>query len=136
MRETIARTYQRFRDPGNFLRIVLLFISASLTLHFAVHYDPDWGATNLILSIEATVASAALMLLARENQRRNEESARMQAQMLETLLQLAQSDQRALERGGQLLQDLIEHDKRSIATLERLADALARGAPSAQPQEP
>lgn len=136
MRKAISRAYQRFRDPGNFLRIVLLFISGSLALHFAVHYDPEWGATNLILSIEATVASAALMLLARENQRRNEESARVQAQMLETLLQLAQADQRALERGGQLLQDLIEHDKRSIATLERLADALARGAPSAQPQEP
>ena len=124
MRERIARAYQRFRDPGNFLRVVLLFISGSLTLHFAVHYDPDWGATNLILSIEATVASAALMLLARENQRRNEESAQVQAQMLATLLALAQADQRALERGEKLLQDLIAHDKRSIATLERVADRL------------
>ena len=121
MREFAARAYQQFRDPGNFLRALLLFISLSATLHFALHYDPDWGATNLILSIEASVASAALMLLARESQRRAEEAARIQACMLETLLVLAQAEQRALERGEQLLGELLEHERRTIDILDRLA---------------
>ena len=121
MREVAARTYQRFRDPGNFLRIVLLFISGSLTAHFAIHYDPDWGATNLILSVEATVASAALMVLARDSQRRAEAADQVQAKMLETLLALAQAEQKALERGEQLLGELLEHERRTIDILERLA---------------
>lgn len=121
MRETVARAYQQFREPGNFLRIVLLFISGSLTAHFALHYDPDWGATNLILSVEATIASAALMVLARDSQRRAEAADQVQAKMLETLLALAQAEQRALERGEQLLGELLEHERRTIDILERLA---------------
>lgn len=125
MREKMGRLYQQFRDPGNFLRVLLLFISLSMTLHFMLHYDPDWGATNLVLSVEASVASAALMLLARDAQKKAEESSRMQAQMLETLLTLAQGDQRSLERGEELLRDLLEHDRRSIAILQKVADAFA-----------
>ena len=121
MREVAARAYQQFREPGNFLRIVLLFISGSLTAHFAIHYDPDWGATNLILSVEATVASAALMVLARDSQRRAEAADQVQAKMLETLLALAQAEQKALERGEQLLGELLEHERRTIDILERLA---------------
>ncbi len=121
MREFVGRAYQQFREPGNFLRIVLLFISGSLTAHFAIHYDPDWGATNLILSVEATVASAALMVLARDSQRRAEAADQVQAKMLETLLALAQAEQKALERGEQLLGELLEHERRTIDILERLA---------------
>lgn len=126
MRDRLTLAYQRFRDPGNFLRVLLLFISLSMVLHFTLHYDEDWGATNLALSIEASVASAALMLLARESQRRAEESARVQAKMLETLLSLAQAEQRALERGEQLLAELLEHDRRAIGVLERVHTYLER----------
>ncbi len=135
MREFVGRAYQQFREPGNFLRIVLLFITGSLTAHFVIHYDPDWGATNLILSVEATIASAALMVLARDSQRRAEAADQVQAKMLETLLALAQAEQRALERGEQLLGELLEHERQTITILERLAAQRFEPASAAAAQE-
>ena len=147
MRDAALRTYRWFRAPRRFLKFLVAFIVGSITFHRVAGYDPDFGITNLSLSIEASVASAGIILVLeeimdrlfaflrewRESQTRQDEH---QARVLSAVLALAEAEQRALDRGEQLLRDLLEHEKRSIATLERLADALARGAPSAQPQEP
>lgn len=146
MRDAVLRTYRWFRAPRRFLKFLVAFIVGSITFHRVAGYDPDFGITNLSLSIEASVASAGIILVLeeimdrlfaflrewRESQTRQDEQ---QARVLSAVLALAEAEQRALDRGEQLLRDLLEHEKRSIATLERLADALARGALSAQPQE-
>ena len=126
MRETVARAYQRFRDPANFLRILLLFISCSMVLHFWLHYDRDWGATNLALSIEASVASAALMLLARDSQKRAAEAAEWQrkhteeqGRMLSAVLQLAEAARDAAVQSNLLLQRQSEHDEKLLALVQR-----------------
>ena len=146
MRDAALRTYRWFRAPRRFLKFLVAFIVGSITFHRVAGYDPDFGITNLSLSIEASVASAGIILVLeeimdrlfaflrewRESQTRQDEQ---QARVLSAVLALAEAEQRALDRGEQLLRDLLEHEKRSISTLERLADALARGAPSTQPQE-
>ncbi len=77
----ILRLYLTIRRPRNFLILLCIFIATSLALHFMHGYDADFGATNLILSIEASTAGAVLMMIA-------EESAEAQKRMLETILSL------------------------------------------------
>lgn len=129
MREAVARAYQRFRDPATFLRVLLLFISCSMVLHFWWHYDADWGATNLALSIEASVASAALMLLARDSQRRAAEAAEWQrthtehqGHMLSAVLELAEAARDASVQSHLLLQRQGEHDEKLLGLVTRALD--------------
>ena len=126
MRDQLVRAYQKFREPGNFLRVVLLFISGSLTAHFAIHYDPDWGATNLALSIEATVASAALMVMGRKSQRDAEEARELHRQMLEALTDLARAQRDTLHDQAKHLRLLADH-------YAHLAMSLGAGAPLPHP---
>ena len=77
----LLRFYLTIRKPRNFLILLCIFIGTSLALHFMNGYDGDFGATNLILSIEASTAGAVLMMIA-------EESSQAQQQMLETILAL------------------------------------------------
>ena len=132
MREVAVRAYRWFRSPRRFLKILVAFIGASITFHRVAGYDPDWGITNLSLSVEASVASAGIILILeemigalftflrewREHQLRQDDS---QARVLAAVLALAQAEQKALERGEQLLAELLEHERRTIDILERLA---------------
>lgn len=60
MTKTLHRMYLRFRSPRTFLIALATFISSVFVLHYMRGYDPDWGGTNLTLSIEASVASAVI----------------------------------------------------------------------------
>ena len=122
MRKSVSRMYQQFREPKNFLVILVAFIVGSLTLHWMHHYDPDFGATNLVLSIEASVASAALMLLAREPQRANDEARELHGRMLQSLISLAQ-----LQR---------EADAEQSAALRRIEERQLHAPPEAIPGWP
>lgn len=62
----LKRLYLRFRSPKIFLIALTTFIISSLYMHYSRHYDPDWGGTNLSLSIEASVASAVITVAAEE----------------------------------------------------------------------
>ncbi len=143
MRNIAVRTYRWFRAPRRFLKFLIAFIVGSITFHRVAGYDPDFGITNLSLSIEASVASAGIILVLeeimdrlfaflrewREKQERQDAS---QAKVLEAVLVLAQAQQQALERGERLLQESVEREKRTIAILERFAGMLA---PVPHPQE-
>lgn len=86
----MLRLYLTVRKPRNFLILLCLFICVSLLLHFFHGYDSDFGATNLILSIEATVAGAVLMMVA-------EESAEMQERMLKQLVEMGEAQTKTLK---------------------------------------
>ena len=86
----MLRLYLTVRKPRNFLILLCLFICVSLLLHFFHGYDSDFGATNLILSIEATVAGAVLMMVA-------EESAEIQARMLKQLVEMGEAQAKTLK---------------------------------------
>ncbi|MBR8343087.1 hypothetical protein KDX40_04955 [Burkholderia ambifaria] len=84
MRELVLRFYLMVRKPRNFLKIVFTFIATSLSLHWLHGYDPDWGATNLILSIDATIASTIMLMI-------QEEGAEKMDRMLSALLAMAEA---------------------------------------------
>lgn len=104
--------YLTIRKPRNFLKLLCLFIAASLTFHFAFSYDPEWGMTNMMLSIEATIAGAVMLMV-------QEESTEMQAKMLTALLALAES---AKERDAEqlaMMKSLRESDERLLEALTK-----------------
>ena len=84
MRKLILRFYLTVRKPRNFLKIVSVFISSSLLLHWFRGYDADWGSTNLILSIDATIASTVMLMV-------QEEGAERMDRMLAAILALTES---------------------------------------------
>lgn len=96
----LLRLYLTIRKPRNFLILLCIFIGTSLMLHFMNGYDGDFGATNLILSIEASTAGAVLMMIA-------EESAQAQQRLLETILAL---EQKLLEIDERILKMLTDKE--------------------------
>lgn len=110
MRNPALRLYITVRKPRNFLRLLCVFIGTSLALHFLRGYDADWGGTNLILSIESTVAGAVMLMV-------QEESAEMQAKMLSALLGMAEAQRAMLADHSTLLRTLKEGDERILQTL-------------------
>ena len=89
MRPNIAAAYKRLRAKYFFVGLCT-FIITSLAFHWLFGYDSDWGATNLILSIEASVAFSLFLVLAD----RQEEAQRKQ---LEYLLHLMEAQHALLK---------------------------------------
>lgn len=110
MRKLILRFYLTVRKPRNFLKIVFTFIATSLTLHWLRGYDADWGSTNLILSIDATIASTVMLMV-------QEEGAEMQQRMLAALVSMAESQRDMLTDHATLLRSLRDGDARILQTL-------------------
>lgn len=90
MRKWILRFYLTVRKPRNFLKIVFTFIGTSLALHWLRGYDSDWGSTNLILSIDATIASTVMLMV-------QEEGAEVQARMLAKLVEMGEQQEKTLK---------------------------------------
>lgn len=110
MREFILRFYLTVRKPRNFLKIVSVFIITSLLLHWFRGYDSDWGATNLILSIDATIAGTIMLMF-------QEEGAERMERMVEALIAMAEA---ARDRDAEqitLLRALKESDERLLKAL-------------------
>ena len=80
----ILRFYLTIRKPRNFLKLLCVFIGTSLMLHWFRGYDHEFGSTNLILSIEATVAGAVMLMV-------QEESATMIEKMLARIIALEEA---------------------------------------------
>lgn len=110
MRNPVLRMYLAARKPRNFIRLLCLFIVVSLTLHYLQGYDPEWGSTNLVMSIEATIAGAVMLMV-------QEESAELHAQMLTALVDMAQAQRDMLADHASLLRTLKEGDERLLQTL-------------------
>lgn len=110
MRDFIMRLYLTIRKPRNFLKIVFVFIATSLTLHWMRGYDADFGATNLILSIDATIAGTIMLMF-------QEEGAERMERMVEALIAMAEA---ARDRDAEqiaLLRTLKESDERLLKAL-------------------
>jgi uncharacterized membrane protein len=111
------RLYMTVRKPRNFLILLCIFIGMSLTLHFVGGYDVDFGATNLVLSIEASTASAVLMMVAEESAELQRQTVDSQGQMLSALLSIAEAQRDMLADHAALLRTLKEGDERLLKTL-------------------
>ena len=104
--------YLTIRKPRNFLKLLCLFISCSVALHFAFGYDIEWGSTNMILSIEATIAGAVMLMV-------QEEAAEMQAKMLSALLAMAEAAKERDTEQLSLMRSIRESDERLISALTK-----------------
>lgn len=110
MRKFVLRFYLTVRKPRNFLKIVCVFVSTSLLLHWLRGYDSDWGATNLILSIDATIASTIMLMI-------QEEGAERMDRMLAALVSMAEAQRDMLADHTALLKAIRDGDKRILQTL-------------------
>lgn len=108
----LLRLYMTIRKPRNFLILLTVFIATSLLFHFLGSYDADFGATNLVLSIEASTASAVLMMIAEESSAWQQEHTEAQSRMLAAMLAVEQKHERLLER-------LEESDARILSALTK-----------------
>lgn len=117
MGKKLLAFYLAFREPENFLKVLLAYIAGSLIAHFIRGYDADFGATNLILSIEATIAGMAVMVVQRQQTRAQERSDAMQRKQLEALVTIAESSRQTQADQLELLHELRESD---VALLEEL----------------
>lgn len=97
----ILRFYLTIRKPRNFLKLLCVFIGTSLALHWFRGYDHEFGSTNLILSIEATVAGAVMLMV-------QEESATMIEEMLGKIISL---EEKVLAFEERILKILTERQK-------------------------
>lgn len=113
----ILRAYMAFRNPKFFLIVLVAYIAGSLFAHINLGYDADFGLTNLILSIEASTASAVLMMVAERTAAMQDEMAKMQREQLAMLLRNA-TEQR------ELLEKLISIVESSKATDQAILDYL------------
>jgi hypothetical protein len=113
----LTRLYLAFRHPRVFLIALVTFVVTSFGLHFVRGYDSDWGATNLTLSIEASIASAVLTMMAERGAQMQQQIAGQMQQMLESLLAMAVA---ARERDAEqlaLMRSIREADDRLLKTL-------------------
>lgn len=78
---SLLRVYLAIRQPRYFLWLLCAYVVCSLYAHARLGYDGDLGLTNLILSIEASMAGAILMVVA-------EASAELCERMLKAILDL------------------------------------------------
>lgn len=119
----ILRTYLAFRDPKFFLVVLVAYITGSLFAHINLGYDADFGLTNLVLSIEASTASAVLMMVAERTAATQSEMAKVQREQLATLVQMTDITRQMLQDHVEILTEIRENDR---AVLEYLK-ALHRG---------
>lgn len=63
----LASVYARFRASTAFLVVLVLFVASWIAAHLLWGLDSDWGLLNLILSIEASI-SVALIIMANDRQ--------------------------------------------------------------------
>lgn len=129
----LSRLYLAFRHPRVFLIALVTFVIVMLTLHFARGYDADFGATNLCLSIEASIASAVLTLMAERAAEMQKRVAEQMHQMLSASLSMQEAQDKTLKGvlliaeaqrdmlldHRALLQALKEGDERILKTLTK-----------------
>ncbi|RKP56351.1 hypothetical protein [Pararobbsia silviterrae] len=113
----MLQLYLVIRKPRNFLVLLCLFISTSLALHFMHGYDSDWGATNLMLSIEATIAGAVLMMKAEESAEMQRQNSIEQAKMLAGVLAIAEAQREILADNAEVLRALRDSNERVLKAL-------------------
>lgn len=100
-RRGFASFYTRFRGSKTFGILVTAYLLGSVLLHWLIGYDPQWGATNLSLSIEATYNGIFLLILMERVEKLRAEAERMHLSELkhirrtvEALLEQSDDDER------------------------------------------
>lgn len=118
------RAYMTFRNPKFFLIVLCTYIGVSLFAHFGGSYDPDFGFTNLCLSIEASTASAVLMMVAERTATVQEEMAKVQREQLSALLEMAQAERVLMQDHVNMLNRMRENDSALLDVMKQVLQHL------------
>lgn len=94
----LSSTYARFRGSHWFLWALVISIGAILGLHFWLHVDPNFGATNLALSIESSVSVALLIMYGVEQEFERKREAERWEKMLRYMLDMMTSNREMLKQ--------------------------------------
>jgi uncharacterized membrane protein len=113
----LLRFYLTFRNPKNFLWVLVIFLSVWLTLHFINGFDSDFGAINLILSVEASIAGAVLMMVAERSSAMQQRNNDDQGKMIAAMLALAEAQRQLLTDHAAILIKLKEGDETILQAL-------------------
>jgi uncharacterized membrane protein len=119
MANFVLRAYLAFRSPKVFLIVLCAFIVMSLTFHSMRGYDADFGLTNLVLSIEASVAGAVLMMVAERTAKVQDQMAKIQQEQLTALLQMAEAERQIMADHIDLLKQIQANDEKLLAALTK-----------------
>ena len=98
--DRIATAYTHFRGSPLFIAVLALLIIVWLAVHWLFGADSDFGALNLVLSTEAGVSTALLVMdMARGEaaQKRAEERHAQQLKYMQHLLEAILEDTSAIE---------------------------------------
>ncbi|MDE1828223.1 MAG: hypothetical protein KGH65_03630 [Candidatus Micrarchaeota archaeon] len=93
-----SSAYARFRGSHWFLFALVISIGLILGLHFWRHIDPDFGATNLALSIESSVSVALLIMYGVEQEMQRKQEAKRWEKMLRYMLDMMESNRAMLKQ--------------------------------------
>ena len=83
--------YLTAREPRNFLRLLSIFMATWLTVHWLAGTDEGFGGLNLILSCEATIAGAVMLM-------QQKEQAVLQGKQLLALIAFGETQQQLLQQ--------------------------------------
>lgn len=116
----LLRAYMTFRDPKFFLIVLILYIVGALLAHTQLNWDPEFGLTNLLLSIEASTASAVLMMVAERTAATQDEMAKLQREQMAQLLRLAESNAALMQTHVAMLKEIRDNDRALLEYLKSL----------------
>lgn len=102
----LARSYARFRGTTRFLYLLVACLIGIVLAHDLFGFDPDWGITNLALSMEASV-SVALLIMAEDKQ---DAARRKQLEYMLNIMNAMISEAEAAEQ-----RDLAAADRQKLA---------------------
>lgn len=128
----VLKLYAMFREPRNFLIILCAYVACSLTAHVLHGWDADFGTTNLVLSIEASIASAAIMMMGRRTAEAQESANQQmrtmvaaiyemqdtQTKTLKGVLLVAEAQRDVLLDHAEILKALQDGDRQIVDTLK------------------
>lgn len=93
-----SSAYARFRGSHWFLWALVISIGTILGLHFWRHVDPNFGVTNLALSIESSVSVALLIMYGVEQELQRTKEAQRWERMLKYMLDMMESNREMLKQ--------------------------------------
>ncbi len=117
----LLRAYMAFRNPKYFLILLVAYIGASLFAHMNIGYDADFGLTNLILSIEASTASAVLMMVAERTATLQEQMSITQREQITALLQHSLEQRELMGQQLKIMTEIRASDQALLEFIKGLA---------------
>ena len=100
--QKVARHYAAFRGSPFFISVLTLWVGAWLVLHHFLGLDKDLGEINLILSVEAGISTALLVMDIARNEQAQRKNEEIQSKQMKYMLHILEAIlEKEKEKGGE-----------------------------------